>query len=172
MISIANLVETTWLYRYPRPIEITYDQGEEFIGQGFRKYLIETEYGITYKPSTLENPIYNTVLERIHQVLGNLVRTFNIYIQTYFDEDEPWTGIYYTSAFENFSTTNRQKGYIPVQLIFVRDMILPIKHTVDWELIRHQKQTQINKYNILTNRHRVEYDYKLLDDVMRTNLNA
>ena len=26
-ISIANLVETTWLSRYPRPIEITYDQG-------------------------------------------------------------------------------------------------------------------------------------------------
>ena len=27
-MSIANLVETTWLYRYPRPIEITYDQGK------------------------------------------------------------------------------------------------------------------------------------------------
>ena len=26
-ISIANLVETTWLSRYPRPIEIKYDQG-------------------------------------------------------------------------------------------------------------------------------------------------
>ena len=26
-ISISNLVETTWLSRYPRPIEITYDQG-------------------------------------------------------------------------------------------------------------------------------------------------
>ena len=26
-ISIANLVETTWLSRCPRPIEITYDQG-------------------------------------------------------------------------------------------------------------------------------------------------
>ena len=26
-ISITNLVETTWIYRYPRPIEITYDQG-------------------------------------------------------------------------------------------------------------------------------------------------
>ena len=25
-ISIVNLVETTWLYRYIRPIEITYDQ--------------------------------------------------------------------------------------------------------------------------------------------------
>ena len=26
-ISITNLVETTWLSRYPRPIEIKYDQG-------------------------------------------------------------------------------------------------------------------------------------------------
>ena len=41
-ISIANLVETTWLSRYPRPIEITYNQGSEFIGREFIKYLIET----------------------------------------------------------------------------------------------------------------------------------
>ena len=26
-ILIASLVETTWLSRYPRPMEITYDQG-------------------------------------------------------------------------------------------------------------------------------------------------
>ena len=25
-ISILNLVENVWLYRYPRPMEITYDQ--------------------------------------------------------------------------------------------------------------------------------------------------
>ena len=42
-ITIANLVETTWLSRYPRPIEITYDQGKEFIGRELRKSLIETE---------------------------------------------------------------------------------------------------------------------------------
>ena len=41
-ISIANSVETMWLSRYPRPIEITYDQGPEFIGHQFRKPLIET----------------------------------------------------------------------------------------------------------------------------------
>ena len=40
-ISITNLVETTWLYRYPRPMEITYDQGSTFIGREFRKSLIE-----------------------------------------------------------------------------------------------------------------------------------
>ena len=40
-ITIANLVETMWLTRYPRPMEITYDQGSEFIDHDFRKFLIK-----------------------------------------------------------------------------------------------------------------------------------
>ena len=40
-ITITNLVETTGLSIHPRPIEIMYDQGKEFIGHEFRKYLIE-----------------------------------------------------------------------------------------------------------------------------------
>ena len=32
VISIADLVETKCLSRYPRPMEIRYDQGSEFIG--------------------------------------------------------------------------------------------------------------------------------------------
>ena len=39
-ISIADLVKTTWLTGYPRPMEIMYDQGPEFIGHEFRKSLI------------------------------------------------------------------------------------------------------------------------------------
>ena len=41
-ISTTNFVETTWLSIYPRPIEITDDQGSDFIGHEFRKSLIET----------------------------------------------------------------------------------------------------------------------------------
>ena len=77
-VSIADSVETTWLSIYPRPIKITYDQESEFIGRGFRKFLIETVYRITAKPSILVNPISNAILEQIHQVLGNLVHTYNI----------------------------------------------------------------------------------------------
>ena len=69
----------------------------------FRKLLIEIEYRITYKPSTLGNPTSNTILEQIHQVLGNLVRTFNITL-TYSGEDEPQSGILAASAFEIIST--------------------------------------------------------------------
>ena len=145
-ITIANLVENMWLSRYPRPIKITYDQGSEFIGHEFRKSLIETEYGINIKPSTSGNTISNAILKWIHQVLGNLVQTFNIQ-HTYVDRNYLWTGILASAAFEILSTTNRQKGYSPGQLIFFRDMILPIKYRVIWELIRQQNETQINKYN-------------------------
>ena len=65
----------------------------------------------------------NAILERIHQVIGNLVRNFNAQ-QTYIGENEPWAGIWAASAFAIHSTINRHKGYITGQLIFGRDMIL------------------------------------------------
>ena len=60
-------------------------------------------------------------------------------------------------------------AYIPVQLVFGRDMIQPIKHKVDWELIRHRKQTQINKQNIHKNYKRVDHNYKARDKLMLNN---
>ena len=89
----------------------------------------------------------NAVLEWIHQVIGNLVQTCNI-IQYCIDKYDPWSRISAAAEFEIISTTDRIKVYGPGQLIFGRDMILPIKNTVDWELMRQQNQTQINKYYI------------------------
>ena len=66
------------------------------------------------------------------------------------------------------STNNRQKGYSPGQLIFGCDIIIPIKHRVDWELIRKRKQTLINRDNTQDNKHRVDYDYKVRDKFMLT----
>ena len=36
MMVVSNLVETTWLTRYPCPVEIMYDKGSEFIGREFK----------------------------------------------------------------------------------------------------------------------------------------
>ena len=154
------------------PMEITYDQGKKFIGHKFRKCLIKMEYRITSKPITLVNPMSDAVLENIQQVLGKLLHTFNISTQTYADKNDPWTGILSAASFVIRSTNNRGMGYIPVQLIFGHDMIILIKHRVDWELIIQQKQTQINKYNTQENKHRVDYDYKVGDKFMLTNHTA
>ena len=51
-------------------------------------------------------------------------------------------------------------------------MILPIKHNADWELICRRKQTQINKDNIHENRHRVDHDCKVADNVIITKYTA
>ena len=104
--------------------------------------------------------MFNTISEHIHQVLGNIVRNFNVQ-QTYLDKNDLWADILDASEFANGSTTSRQKGYSPGQLIFGRDMILPIKHMVDWELIRQRKQTQINRDNSRENKYIVEYDHNI-----------
>ena len=57
-ISITNLVETMFLTRYPRPMEITYDQVSEFIGHEFRKFPIEEEYGKTANLNTSVNTTF------------------------------------------------------------------------------------------------------------------
>ena len=42
-MTISNLLETKWLSRYTCPIEITYDQGSEFIGREFKIPLQNTD---------------------------------------------------------------------------------------------------------------------------------
>ena len=148
-----------WLSRYPRQIEIYVHD--------FIKYLIEDEYGITAKPSTSVNPVSNAVLGRIHQVIGNLVRTFNVQ-RTYVDKNDPLTGILAASVFSIHLTTNRQRDYSPGQLIFGRYMILPIKYRAYWEIICQVKQRQTKRDNDRKNRHRVDYDYKVRDEVALT----
>ena len=74
VMSIASLVETIWLSRYLIPMEITYLQWSEFIGNEFSKYLIEREYGITAKPIISVKSSSNAILEWIHSF--NITKTY------------------------------------------------------------------------------------------------
>ena len=69
---VALQFENTWLSRYPRPINITYDQGGEFIGYHFRQML--QRHDITPHPISSKNPQANSVCERMHQAIGNVLR--------------------------------------------------------------------------------------------------
>ena len=110
----------------------------------------------------------NAIFEEIHQFLGNLVRTCNV-TETYIDKDDLWSVFLSETAFKIRSTTNRLKYYSLGQIIFLRDMIIPKKHKVDWGLIPQQRKTQINKDNILKNSKIVDHDYKLGDEFVITN---
>ena len=96
------------------------------------------------------------------------MRAYNIK-DTYIDEDDLWLRILAVTVLVILSTENILKGYSMGQLVFGRDMVLTIKYTVDWELIRQKNQTQINKDNITENSKRVYHEYKVGDEFMLNN---
>ena len=100
--------------------------------------MIENKYVIKTKPASPGKPQANVIVERIHQVLWNLVRTYNVQ-ETYVDDADPWMGILAAAAFSVRSTYHMTKGKILGQLVFGRDMILPINHILDWIYIRQRK---------------------------------
>ena len=82
---IARLVNKMWLSRYPRCSYIIYDNGGEF-KLNF-EYLFVT-YGIKRKPTTIKNPQANAILERLHQVLGKMLRTSELNMAETITPDE------------------------------------------------------------------------------------
>ena len=70
---VAFKFEQAWLSRYPRPVQCIHDQGTEFTGAPFQQLL--DLFGIKDVPTSVANPQANSVCERMHQVVGNLLRT-------------------------------------------------------------------------------------------------
>ena len=163
-ITVANIVETQWLSRYPWPTQITLDRGSEFIGQEF-KDMIKNDYGIKRKPITVRNPQANAIVERVHQVLGNMVRTFELE-DHYLDAKDPWKGIISAVSFAIRSTIHTTTQKTPAQLVFGRDMILNVQHIADWQHIKERKQALINKNNERENRTRHSHVYKQGDQIL------
>ena len=120
-INIANIFEQTWLTRYPWPSEITFDRGTEFMTD-FAD-MVRDDYGITLRPSTTRNPQGNSVLERIHQTLGNIIRSFRVN-EIPVDEEDPWSGILASTMFATRATVHTTLQATPSQLVFGCDAIL------------------------------------------------
>jgi hypothetical protein len=70
--QISNLVYKCWFSRYPRCRYMIYNNGSEF-KLHFRN-LCKT-YGIKRKPTSIKNPQANAILECIHPVFTNMLRT-------------------------------------------------------------------------------------------------
>ena len=163
-ITVANIVEQEWLSRYPWPTQVTFDRGSEFIGHEF-KTMIKNDYGIKGKPITVRNPQANAICERVHQVIANIIRTFELQ-DNYLDEDDPWKGILSATSFAIRSTYHTTLQKTPCQLVFGRDMIFNIEHAANWEYIRDRKQKLISKNNKAENSKRIPHVYSAGDKVM------
>ena len=68
------------------------------------------------------NPQANEILERVHQSIGNILRTFKV-LNMVLDEENPWDGIVASTMFALRATVYTSKQYTPVKLIYGRDLI-------------------------------------------------
>ena len=163
-VIIDNVAEQEWFARYPWPTQITFDRGNKFIGHKF-KHMIMHEYGIKKKMITVRNPQANAIVEHIHQVIANMVRTFELETN-YLDKEDPWKGVLAATAFAVRSTYHTTLKKMPGQLVFGRDMIFNIQHVANWEFIRQNKQICIDKNNKAENAKRIAHLYKEGDLVL------
>ena len=163
-ITVANTVEQQWLSRHPWPAQVTFHRGSEFTGHDFQN-MLKDDYGITRRPITVRNPQANAIVERIHQVIANIIRTFELQTN-YLDEDDPWAGILAATAFAVHSTHHTTLQKTPGQLVFGCDMTFNIEHLANWEHICACKQKLIIKNNNNENAKCTPHIYKVGDKVM------
>ena len=161
--TIANIVEQAWLTRYPWPTQVIFDQGSKFMAEFAA--MVRDDYGIKRKPITKRNPQANAMIERVHQVLGNLIRTCDVN-NTELDLDDPWSGILAATMFAVRATYHTTTQATPSQLVFGRDAILNTKFEANWQLIKQRKQTLINTNNKRENEKRIPHQYHVGDKVL------
>ena len=85
--------------------------------------MIINNYSIMVKPITSRNPQANAILERVHQTIGNILRTFKVQ-NMILDDENPWDGILASTMFALRATVHTTTQYTPAQLIFGRDSII------------------------------------------------
>ena len=135
--SVANVLEQAWLTRYPWPTRMIFDRGSEFKAELCQ--MIKNDYGVKVKPITTRNPQANAIVERVHQTIGNMIRTFELYDNDGIDDDDPWSGILAAVMAAMRSTYSTTMQATPMQLVFGRDVVINTKFIADWDCIRQCK---------------------------------
>ena len=125
--------------------------------------MCQNNYGLKRKPITTSNPKSNAIIEIIHQTIGNSIRTFDV---SNIVNNDPWSGILAATMFAVRATYHTTIQAYPMQIVFVLDAILKIKHVSNWEHIQQRKQEQINHNNKCENIRRNNHQYTVGDKIL------
>ena len=116
----------------------------------------------------MANPQVNSILEKNHQVITNLVRTYDLQ-NNYLDEYDPWSRILAATAFALQSTYPTTLQDMPCQLIFGHDTIFNTPLVAGWEAIMLRKLKIMDRNNQLEDKNRKPHTYITQDKVLVHN---
>jgi len=98
-------------------------------------------------------------------VLLNSLRAYEL-DQKELDERKPWTSILADAAWAIRSTYHTVLDATPGQIVFGRDMVLPIQFKADWARILRRRQDAVTVNNKRENATRIAHQYKVGDKVL------
>jgi len=157
--NITRKFEQNWLSRYPWPSNCIHDNGGEFTGHEFQTLLQRTN--IKDKPTTSRNPTANAICERMHQTVGNVLRTL-LYTNPpqNLDEANDLVDDALATAMHAMRTNVATAlGSSPGALVYSRDMFLDVPLVADWHLIKQRRQQLVNDDLRRKNAKRRKFDY-------------
>jgi hypothetical protein len=79
------------------------------------------------------------------------------------DKKYPWGAFLSSVSYAIRSTFHTTLKATPGQLVFGRDMVLPIKFMADWWAIEQQRQKEMVRNNRRESASRISHDYKVGD---------
>ena len=163
-VHVSLHFSNTWLSRYPRPLNCTYNQGGEFIGWELQEMLIRN--GIHPHPTSAKNPQSNSICERMHQSVGNTLRVL-ANPAGIVDTNQLVDTAIATAAYATRCSYNSSLQTTPGGLAFGRDMILNIPLQTDLQLLQQHRQQLVDQRLIAANRKRFSYDYQIGQEVLK-----
>ena len=164
-LDTARTFEREWLYRYPRPNKCIHDNGPEFNNHDFQFLL--TDWGVKAHPISVANPQANSICERLHLTVANLISVF-------VHSNPPQTAQAATNLVDEAiatashayrSTVHSTLGVSPGALVYHRDMLLDVPYVADLITLRNRRQLKIDENLRKENNRRRNYDYRVGESV-------
>jgi len=135
--AIANWLEIHWLTRHLWPTETTVDKGREFAREVSET--LQNECGVKRKIIASRNPQSNSMIERCHKTLHNMIRSAQIKDERDLDSLLGFKGALAACWKAMNSTVHTTARATPSQLVFGCDAMLNATFQADWQFIRERK---------------------------------
>ena len=161
---VSNILEFQWFSRYPWPTEVVMDRGTEFQKEVIK--MLKDDYPCIRKVITTRNPQANSMIERVHQVVHQMIASQGIRDKRDVDEDFGFQGVLSAVRSAMRAVVHTTTRATPSQLVFGRDALLNVSFEADWQYIKERKQKLIIQNNKRENKTRKPYVYSVGDTVM------
>jgi len=161
----ARVFENNWLARYPRPSRCVHDGGPEFKAEFFQ---LMQRAEIKNVVTTAKNPQANAICERMHQTVGNVIRTL-LHVNQPADINSATELVESALATAMHSIRCAMHSTMkatPGSVVFHRDMLLNIPFQADLHALQQKRQLLIDEDLRKANQKRHDHDYQPHDLVL------